>query len=382
MYNNPFEIKIQKNLEDLAEVLVPETFRSEAPQYYELVKAMLHKIQGVQDSLNNNMLNLIDPELISSSEVAQIYFNTYLAQLKLDDSKEFLAGTDMLKVAMDLSLKKGTLTLYFILINLLTYLLPGVSNSYSALIEMLKNPELTESERNQILEDISNLKDAGLTSSFVNVEEDVNPFRYKVTADIDMEAFYSFVKPFCHPAGWQMEFVQLINRYVKEKIPTNEKFSILMAFVLPPAEVSNGGVFANQTNNDTVGIESFYAPQPLGPDSEFEVVYKKFWEPTKLYTAAGYIYYDFGQLTFSKFVSDLQFQDFGSTDTSMNKQIRYVEPLRVFPGSVYYAANKAYAANTRDLVSNGGCVSNYGGKLLTYKYVVGNDILTSNSITD
>lgn len=381
MYNNPFEIKIQKNLEDLAEVLVPETFRSEAPQYYELVKAMLHKIQGVQDSLNNNMLNLIDPELISSSEVAQIYFNTYLAQLKLDDSKEFLAGTDMLKVSMDLSLKKGTMTLYFILINLLTYLLPGVSNSYSALIQMLKNPELTEGERNQILEDISNLKDAGLTSSFVNVEEDVNPFRYKVTADIDMEAFYSFVKPFCHPAGWQMEFVQLINRYVKEKIPTNEKFSILMAFVMPSAELVNSGVVANQAYDNTLGIESFYTPQPLGPDSQFEIMYKTLWEPTKLYTSGGNIYYDFGQLTFSKYIPDLEFQDFGSSDTTMNKQIRYTEPLWKFPGSVYYSANKSYSANTKDLITNGGCISNDYGKLLTYKYVVSNDLLTSDAIT-
>jgi len=381
MFNNPFELKIQKNLEDLAEVLVPETFRNEAPQYYSLVKAMLHKIQGVQDSLNNNLLNLIDPELITSSEVAQIYFNTYLAQLKLDDSKEFLAGTDMLKVAMDLGLKKGTMTLYFVLINLLTYLLPGVSNSYSALIQMLKNPDLTESERNQILEDISNLKDAGLTGSFVNVEEDVNPFRYKVTADIDMEAFYNFIKPFCHPAGWQMEFVQLIARYVKEKVPTNEKFSILMAFVMPSAELVNSGVVANQAYDNSLGIESFYTPQPLGPDSQFEVMYKTLWEPTKLYTSGGNIYYDFGQLTFSKYIPDLEFQDFGSSDTTMNKQIRYTEPLWKFPGSVYYSANKSYSANTKDLITNGGCISNDYGKLLTYKYVISNDLLNNDAIT-
>lgn len=375
MYNNPFEIKIQKNLEDLAEVLVPETFRNDAPQYYGLVKAMLHKIQGVQDSLNNNMLNLIDPELISSDEIAKIYFNTYLAQLRLDDSKEFLLGADMLKVAKDLSLKKGTMTLYFILINLLTYLLPGVSNSYSLLIQMLENPDLTDADRNQILEDISNLKAAGLTGSLVMVEEDIAvPYKYKVAADIDIESFYTFVKPFCHPAGWHIDFVQLISRYMKDKIHTTEKFNILMAFVLPTAEQANGGVYANQADDDSHGIEGFYAPQPLGVASELEVLSKKCWEPDKLYINSGFVYYDFGQLTFSKFVPDLQFQDYGSDSNNINKQIRYIEPLWTFPGSVYAAANRCYRANTKKLIANGGCITNDYGRLLTYKYVVSNDV--------
>lgn len=376
MYNNPFDIKIQKKLTDLAEVLVPETFRNEAPQYYDLVKAFLYKLQTMQNSLNVSMVDLIDPSKITSNDIANIYFNTYLAQLQLDDSKNFLAGVDMLKVAKDLSLRKGTATLYFVLINLLTFLLPGVSNSYYELIQMLQDPDLTPEERAAIEQDIANLKDAGYTGSYVEVTEDpVEPFTYEVQADIDFEAFYNFIKPFCHPAGWHIGFTQIINRYVKEKLTSRaESFNILMAFVSPTAELTNSGVVANQSLTDNLGIEGFYSPQPLGLDSEYSDLSSSFYDPSKLYTQSGNTYYDFGQITFSKFVSDLELFDFGTTATTINKQVRYIEPLWKFPSSVYYSANRAYAANTLRLVTNGGCVSNYYGRLITYKYITSRDV--------
>jgi len=383
MYNNPFDIKLQKKLADLAEVLVPETFRNEAPQYYELVKAFLNKLQAVQDSLNMRMVDLIDPSKITSDDIARIYFNTYLAQLQLDEGKDFLAGVDMLKVAKDLSLIKGTSTLYFVLINLLTFLLPGVSNSYYALIQMLQDPDLTPEERAAIEQDIANLKDAGYTSSYVEVTEDpIEPFTYEVQADIDFEAFYNFIKPFCHPAGWHIGFTQIINRYAKEKLTSRaESFNILMAFVSPTAEVANGGVYANQNLGDNIGIEGFYAPQPLGADSELSELSKSFYDPSKLYTQGGNTYYNFGQITFSKFVADLELLDFGTTDLTVNKQIRYTEPLWKFPSSVYYAANRSYSANTLRLIANGGCVSNYYGRLITYKYITSSDV-SMNGISD
>jgi len=384
MYSNPFEIQIQKKLSDLAEVLVPETFRSEAPQYYGIVKAMLTQIQDVQDSLNNNLLDLVDPDKITTDAIAQIYFNTYLAQLQLDDSKEFLAGKDMLKVAKDLSLKKGTISLYYVLINMLTFLLPGVSNTYSALIEMLKNPDLTPAEIILIQQDIDNLKDAGLTGSYVDLQEDVLPFKYTITADIDMEAFYNFVKPFCHPAGWQIEFTQMVVRYVKEVYSKNEAFSIMMAFEIPGAELTNTPIYANQAyqNTNNNAIEPFYPLWSLGSDSNYLAVKATMFDPRKLYTSSGNLYYDFGQITFSKFTINQEITDFGSDETQLMKQTRVIEPLWKFPDSVWYSANKAYGSNTRDLVTNGGCISNYGGKMVMHKYIVSNDLASMNTISD
>lgn len=372
MYNSPFHIQLQKKLSDLADILVPETFRNEAPQYYDLIKAFLANVQKPQDSLNMSLLDYIDVNKITEEDITDIYFKTYLATLNITEDENTLYGKDLLRLSKDLSMKKGTISLYFILINLLTYLLPSISNYYFDLLNLLETGNLTAEERANIENDLADLREAGLISSaYVEVVEN-DVFNYDVLADIDAEHFWNNVKPFCHPAGWHVNFTRVILRYIKDKIYSYEKFNITLAVEMPSITANYGGLNANPTGDD-IGIEPRLQKWILGDASEAQYYEKAVLDDTKIYVDGTSIYYDFGQVTLSKDVNNQFILDFDSSSTLLNKATRYVESDWVFPSAVVNA-NHIYKANNQGIIANGGAISNYYGKFIMYQYITSNDI--------
>lgn len=365
MYDSIFSnAKLQKNIEDLADVLVPVTFRSEAPQYYELIKAFLANIQDVQSSVGNNFIDLIDIESITSNEILHLYKDTYIATLNLDAEFDMTQSKDIFKVSKDLSVRKGTPFLYGILINLLVFLFEGITNQYQELLDLVNSSDLTEDERNAILQDISLLQELGLTSSLVEVEEHpTEPFKYSVSADFSKDAFEKYVKPFCHPAGWQIIFYQVAMRVIREEIISYENFELFQTFYLPSIP-ADGSIAANQ--DDFLPLSTFLDTYPLGADTLYNTYRNKMIDRYKLYNNAGSVYYDFGKITTMKNVGSRNYTTV--IENSVEKtDIRYSDSSWEFPGDLY-TANMIYRSNNPVVKANTGFHVGYYGKLISYKH--------------
>ncbi len=363
MYDNLFSnAKLTKKLEDLAQVLVPESFRSEAPQYYEMIKAFLANVQVVQESAGNNFLDLIDVDRITSNDILHLYFDTYLATLNIDATFDVTNAKDILKVSKDLSVRKGTPFIYGILINLLVFLFEDITNQYKELIDLVESGDLSEDEKAAILDEISLLREVGLTSSFVEVTEDpVDPFKYSVSADFSKDAFEKYVKPFCHPAGWKLTFFQTVIRLMKESIESYESFELYQTFYLPTVN-SNEGVVANQ--DDFLPLIPFLDLYSLGTD--LTTLQKKMKTPSRLYVAGGQVYYDFIKVSPMKWYTNRPIQTV-TEDGVLKYDIRYNDSSIQFPGSLY-TANMIYYSNNPAVKANCGFFGGYYGKLISYNH--------------
>lgn len=370
MYDSIFSnAKIDKKLVDLANVLVPETFKAEAPQYYEMIKAFLANIEEVQQSAGSSFLDLIDFNRIDSNEILHLYFDTYLSTLNIDESADLTTSKDMLKVSKDLSVIKGTPFIYGILINLLVFLFEDISNQYKELLAILESADIPDDAREQILYDISVLSEFGLTSSFVEVHEDpIDPFKYTVSADFSIDAFEKYVKPFCHPAGWQIVFYQVVLRVMKEQMTSYERFELYQTFYLPTI-YSNEGVVANQ--DDNLPLIPFLDTYSLGTD--IASLKKKMKDPLKLYTVGADVYYQFVKITpvnnFNNRVVSTAVVD----DTRKNN-IRYYDDTIQFPGSLY-TGNMIYLSNNPAVKANCGFFAGYYGKLISFNHRIETDLI-------
>ncbi|MFK5883481.1 MAG: hypothetical protein QM489_03970 [Candidatus Izemoplasma sp.] len=275
MYN--FDIKKQRKLEDLVDIIVPQTFRTEAPQFTDMIRAFLVNIEQVQTSINQTFLDIIDPDKIQSNDIMKLYFDTYLKTLNLESTENFLESKDLLNISKELVLKKGTPFIYNVLINLLMYIFPNVGNQYQEYLIKLKDPTLTDNKRKYYEENIAFLESEGFDKTYVNVIED-DLFSYIVEADLDEKVYHTYVKPFCHPAGWHEEFIQVYYLMVQDTTIVTDTFMIceITNFPIPTAK----GDFIY---DDLLYPNIFLTDRILGDDSLYYEIVGLLTDPSRLY---------------------------------------------------------------------------------------------------
>jgi hypothetical protein len=393
MYSEIQNIKLKKNLEKLAEKLVPEAIRNDAPQFFELIKNFLKNIQYVQDSLDNNFLDFVDPESITNEEVFKIYLDTYLAQMKLIDISSTIdlkQAFQSIKISKYLSQLKGTTEIYGVITQILSFLmvkLDAYAVTLKELIDKLR-AEGRDQEADEFQRELDLfMKYETLTNIYVAVtEDDDRPFHYSLLIEISEDIFDKYIKPFCHPAGWTVNLFLVAGRYIFSEIKPRDSLIMHQVFLTPSALVNGGKASVGKAylGNDLDSIYDLWKAKGLsnyGDESTFDAYKGNVpYEPSRLYKDGGKIYYDFTNMSPLKEPDNITIDSY-ETDGNLNfkelipekdqNAIHTYEDMVsgswVFPSSVYNTANQAYRAGNPDLRANCGYLAGFYGKGITWR---------------
>lgn len=383
----------QRKLINLADALVPINFRENTPQFYELVKAFLANIQSVQNSINNNFLDTIDVNKIRNEDITRIYLDTYCAQFHFDSDVSAQSLNQLIRVSKDLSTKKGTSMIYSILTKLLVYLLPGIGTTYTIKLNEYNDAtdEIVKAELEVELRALEeSFKDYGIVQYYDfnsitgepqlpedNWDENIIPFRYRIETDYERYVFEKYFKPFCHPLGFEIEFVTNIYRYSIDSANLYCNFRLWDCFILPEVEISDDGNYISQ---DGINIETKYPfnyikPVVLGDYDymDFLELQSKVSNPNSLDVIDNKIVYTF--------------QNFGLEEPYVKGDVN--AKLRIPIGEYsdnnkldYYLQSprtdnlllvgQKYLTNNKISSINGGTVTNNGNNVVVYKQIISN----------
>ncbi len=390
------EIQLDKQLIDLADSLIPNQIKVNSPQFYNLLVAFMANVQDVQDSINQNFLNTIDVSKINNNEIIRIYLDTYLAQMNLTDVPNPEALVDMLRVSKDLTQKKGTILIYNILLKLLVYLIPSIGTAYSEIINQLKtetDPEAIldleatlEQLRNDnndegFLEYFNFNRDSGLKQTFdplSDQNENIIPFRYRLESDLEEEIFERYFKPFCHPIGWSLEFVTVINRTVSDSLSLGFTFNIFDCIVLPKTQ-ANDGIRANTEYDSEVKY-------PLNKLNDFILATDTDENYAEILTKVvniDNVIRDGTNITYlhENFNTELPYLNDGVIDTTVDRQ-QNIGSFNDLDRLNYYirqpstgsmtTGNSIYRANNDIAGGNGGLFSNLNSNTVMYRKYIDN----------
>lgn len=384
-------LKVQK-LELLADSLVPNNLKTTSPQFYGLVKSFLRNIENVQSSINNNFLDTIDISKIKNSDILRIYIDTYVAQLNFDDDVDVSILNDVAKVSKDISTRKGTILLYSILTKLLIYLLPNIGATYSTKIEQLKyaTDEGTIKALEEEIEVLKinnydlgylqyyNLNSDGITYQYFDDtnpnNEDITPFKYKIETDYEESIFNKYFKPFCHPLGWEMEFISVINVLFLDKAEIYAQMTIYDCFVLPPFNVGSDVYVSEDNIGNTIKYPfTVYDDTVLDVDSDNLYIYQSIVsDVSKVVIEDGKVLYKF------KNFSTEQPYSIGQSVPLKNKIGNYEDANALdyylqSPDSGGLAlVGQEYRYNNKISNWNGGVITNNGNNLVVYKEIISN----------
>ena len=384
-------IKVKK-LELLADTLVPSNLKSASPQFYGLVKSFLRNIESVQSSINNNFIDTIDITKIKNNDILKIYMDTYTAQLNFDDDVDVSILNDVAKVSKDISTRKGTILLYSILTKLLIYLLPNIGASYSLKIEQLKSAT-DEGTIKALEEEIEvlkinnydlgylqyyNLNADGVTYQIFdedsNNNEDITPFKYKIETDYEESIFNKYFKPFCHPLGWELEFISVINVLFLDKAEIYAQMTIYDCFVLPPFDVGSD-VYVSE---DGIGNIVKY-PFTIYDDAILDNNPDNLYIYQSIVSDVGSVVVENDKVVY-KFKNFSTEQPYGSTQTvPLKNKVGSYEDINALD---YYLQSpdtgglalvgQEYRYNNKISNWNGGVITNNGNNLVVYKEVISN----------
>lgn len=284
-------------LESLAERLVPAKFRSDAPQYYDLIKAFLVNLQGLQDIINESMTPIINLDKITENDIIEIYVDTYLKTLNLEDVETLDVMKDLVKESKELVSKKGTLVLYNILVRLLGFLFPSLNTQFVQLTEALELAE-TDEQRAEIQEQLDELAKLSLDAGWIEVSEYedesnselVQPFIYLVRSNFSRVIFEKYLKPFAHPAGWHVDFVQVIRIFATENLTSYLRFNMTITKKLPTPKAGDGYLSGNTDQRYT----DSYDVIELGDESELSYFNDIVVRQENLFVKDAKVYYKSG----------------------------------------------------------------------------------------
>lgn len=250
-------VLLEQKLIYLTDSLVPSNIKEQSPQFYELIKAFLANIENVQTSINNKFLDVIDISKIKNDEILKLYLDTYTAQFGFERDLDYKTLTNVIKVSKELSTRKGTILIYTILTKLLVYLLPQIGTTYSEKLDLYNNStdETVKAELEIELETLRiNNWDLGILNYFYyngttedpqefdssNPEnENIIPYRYRIESDYEESIFNKYFKEFCHPLGWELEFINIIYRFLIDTANLSCNFYLYDCFVLPELYVGD-----------------------------------------------------------------------------------------------------------------------------------------------
>lgn len=369
---------IEKKAELLANSLVPDKFRYSEPQFYELIKSFLLFLNDSIEVNNKSFFSVIDVSSIDSDELLYIYFETYLKTLGLPEGTEFSQAQDFLRVSKELAGIKGTPFIYAILLNLLVYLIPSIKSEYQRLLDLITDPSLTPEEIQEIQDVLGFMVSEGLTAVESEYEE-VSEFTYNITASAPIDVFNTYVKPFCHPAGWKVQFLEQVSNIIVEYMTIYEELKIVSAYDLPVTiyGIVFGGngcdlVFPDtglctdvfDSDSDITNFGSYMTLYPLGPDTELATFQSQVLTPSNLFVGDGMVYYSTGQVILVQTTSNRDIVQVVDGD-SVSMDIRYIDataslPIADFPAPVTYETNHKY------LKAQGGGLTQYNGASIAY----------------
>lgn len=292
-------IKLENKLEYLADSLVPENIKNESPQFYGLVKAFLVNLEDVQNSINNNLLDNIDFDKIKNDDIKRIYIKTFLGHLEFKNEDNIESLGNAILTSKDLTVKKGTILIHRLLMNLLFYILPGTGGIYKELLLELEDPNTTQQRKEDIQYILDTFKLNSLNAGLIEVNEEkytngeIIPFKYEVVSDISKTTYEKYLKPMTHPAGWEVTFIQVIFKFAFERIKNLETITMFDSFEYPYIDADGD----HDGQNTNLEYPNNYYPDPImGIESEYNSLVNKVLDPSKLYIDSGNVYYQWDNL--------------------------------------------------------------------------------------
>lgn len=357
------EIVLKRKLQQLTDSLVPDAFKQESPQFYSLIEAFLINIQEVQESINNNFLDLLDVNKVKNEEINRIYVQSYLSMMNLEDESNINGVVDLIRVSKEISMLKGTQLLYSILVKLLVYVLPEIGTQYNVL--KAQYDEATGEEKVQLEEQLQRLRLNNFDQGYIEYEEfftggNLIPFQYGITTDFEREVFFKYIYPFSHPAGWLITFTNLFKLFVEDNISRicTMRLYDTFIFLAPPLDGSTTG---NNSNNEYPN--SAYERADLGADTEYANIASKMLSTSNLVVENGRVYYEWDDMT-------NPYTIVGESSTEGELQYQILTPTTENPilrGGSY--------TNTIGVGAGNGSIMINDNQNITYKVIVDDKIV-------
>ena len=282
-------------LSDLADYVVPENIQTSSPQIYGLIKAFLTNMQEVQESHNSKFLDTIDFDRIKNTDFKKIYIDTYLAMFNLTDIDNIDSLGDLVNISKDITSIKGSQYLYNLLIRLLFFLDESIDTQYNEILKKY-NESTNEQEKILLKEQLDTLKKVGLETGYIEYEEendnngDVIPFKYTIRSNIKESLFEKYIKKLAHPAGWHIDFIQVIRLIVNENLNTYLRFNLTVTKKIPRPKVGEGYKSGNTDNRFTKGYDVI----ELGDASQFDYFNQLVQHQNNLFIKDSKVFYNDG----------------------------------------------------------------------------------------
>lgn len=344
--------------EDLASVLVPETLKENSKEFYDLIKAFCKQLMNTKEYYEDGYDRLINIDKVTNEEIIKVYIDTYVKTLNIDSEQEnVVLIKDLIKISKDLSVSKGTVYLFNLLASILKYLLREVNTSYDTLVAQLDNPSLTDAEREAISEQIENQK--SYNDQLITVKE-TSAYRYNIYSILTQDFVEKHIIPFCHPTGWIYTFYQTAVYVYIENLNAQDSLSMYSTIKIPVPVVGDDFSELLFTPLCPNIFDYYYGDIDLGPENQWDELYSKTYNTSRLYISNGRVYYALNSPIVLSDVANLVVDDITATD----KQAFYYDATT--DNSIMYRTSGTFAKDYSDMITNNGLV--IAGDRIVFKY--------------
>lgn len=353
MYND-----IKYTHEDLASVLVPETLKENNKEFYDLIKAFCKNIMSTKQYYDNGYSRLVDINKVTNEEIMKVYIDTYVKTLNINNEQEnVILIKDLVKISKDLSVSKGTVYLFNLLASILKFLLRDVNSLYDTLVAQLDDPSLSEDERNAILEQIEYQQ--SYNDQLINIRE-TSAYNYDIFSILTQDFVEQYIIPFCHPTGWIYTFYQTAVYVYIENMNAKDNLTMYSTLKIPVPVIGDDFSELLFTPSCPNIFEYYYGDIDLGSENEWDVIYSKTYNTSRLYIANGRVYYALNNPILLSDVANLIVDDITIND----KQAFYTDATT--DNSIMYRTSGTFANGYDGMTMNNGLV--VSGDRIVFKY--------------
>lgn len=344
--------------EELASVLVPETIKENNKEFYDLIKAFCKQLMNTKEYYERGYGRLINIDKVTNEEIIKVYIDTYAKTLNINSEQEnVILIKDVVKISKDLSVSKGTVYLFNLLASLLKYLLRDINTVYDDLVASLDNPDLTEEEKELILEQIENQKTYNET--YIEVIE-TGPYTYDIVSILTKDFIEQYIIPFCHPTGWVYNFIQVVTYVYTEAMRVKDNLTIYSTLKIPVPVVGDDFSELLFTPSCPNIFEYYYGDIEIGTEAEYLDILSKTYNTDRIYVANGKTYYSLSNPSLLTSDSALNVEN---VDTN-EYQAFYKD--NNFDNSLMYRTSGTFANGYDGMTFNNGLV--IAGDRIVFKY--------------